>query len=70
MVGRTVDGILELVFASLGRWGRGTTLAWDGRSPAPLDRCAELLGVDLASLGEAATTVEPTSAPTAPASGA
>jgi hypothetical protein len=26
---------------------------------APLERCAELLGVDLATIGEAATNVEP-----------
>jgi hypothetical protein len=26
---------------------------------APLERCAELLGVDLATVGELATTVEP-----------
>jgi len=32
-------------------------LGW--RIAAPLDRCAELLGVDLASLHEAAAKVEP-----------
>ena len=40
--------------------------AWEAHDPtltrpiaAPLERCAELLGVDLASLSEAAAKVEP-----------
>jgi hypothetical protein len=40
--------------------------AWDGNDPtfgqplaAPLERCAELLGVDLATLQTVATEVEP-----------
>ena len=37
---------------------------------APLERCAALLGVDLATVRELAAKVEPTSAPTAPGSGA
>jgi hypothetical protein len=31
-VRRIEDWGLELVFDTLGRWGLGTTLAWDGRS--------------------------------------
>jgi hypothetical protein len=50
---------------------------WDWHDPdvgrpiaAPLQRCAELLGVDLATVRELAANVEPSSAPTAPGSGA
>jgi hypothetical protein len=47
------------VFDSLGRWGPGTTLAWDGRSRRRWSGARELLGVDLARVHEAAAKVEP-----------
>ena len=56
---RTVeDWALELVFDTLGRWdlarpGLGRPLA------APLERCAELVGVDLATIGKLAAVVQP-----------
>jgi hypothetical protein len=46
------------VFDDLARWGPGTTQTWAGRS-RPLERCAELLGVDLATVCELAANVEP-----------
>jgi hypothetical protein len=46
------------VLDTLGRWDLARP--WPGRPiVAPLDRCAELLDVDLASLGEAAANIEP-----------
>jgi hypothetical protein len=51
--------VLELVFDSLGQWGLGTTLAWDGRWRRRWRGCAQLLGVDLARVREAAAKVEP-----------
>ena len=55
---QNVDGSRTLAqySESVGTWhdpGLGRPIA------APLDRCAELLGVDLATLGEAAAKVEP-----------
>jgi hypothetical protein len=56
---------LERVFATLARWGTGGTVGnWHdpelGRPiAAPLERCAELLGVDLATVCELAANVEP-----------
>jgi hypothetical protein len=47
------------VFDTLGGWGSGTTWTWAGRSRPPLPRCAELLGVDLATISEAAANIEP-----------
>jgi hypothetical protein len=45
------------VFDTLVRWGPGTDL---GRPiAAPLERCAELLGIDLATIRAAAANVEP-----------
>jgi hypothetical protein len=44
--------------------------AFGHRIAAPLARCAELLGVDLATICEAAANVEPYLAPTAPGPGA
>jgi hypothetical protein len=46
---------LELAFDRLVRWGPGTTRTWAGRS----QRCAELLGVDLATVRELAAKVDP-----------
>ena len=55
---------IELVFDTLVRWGLGTTWTWHdldlGRPiAAPLERCAELLGVELATVRALAATVEP-----------
>jgi hypothetical protein len=50
------------MFDKLEPWGPGTTPPWAGRSrpiAAPLDQCAELLGVDLATIQEVAASVEP-----------
>ena len=47
------------MFESLVRWGPGTTRTWAGPITAPLERCAELLGVDLAAIHELAAKVEP-----------
>jgi hypothetical protein len=46
------------VFTSLSWWGPGTTRTWVGRSQH-LDQCAELLGVDLATVRELAAGIEP-----------
>ena len=51
--------ILEHLFASLSWWGPGTTRDLGRPIAAPLERCAELLGVDLASVCELAASVEP-----------
>ena len=40
-------------------WGPGTTRTWAGRSRRRWSRCAELLGVNLATVREAAVNVEP-----------
>ena len=40
-------------------WGPGTMPIWGRPIAAPLERCAELLGVDLATIREAAANVEP-----------
>jgi hypothetical protein len=55
---------IELVFDTLVRWGLGTTWTWHdldlGRPiAAPLERCAELLGVDLATVCKLVAKVEP-----------
>jgi hypothetical protein len=50
---------LELVFDSLFRWGTWHDPDLGRPIAAPLERCAELLGVDLATIGEAAANVEP-----------
>jgi hypothetical protein len=47
------------VFDTLWQWGSGTTRTWSPPIAAPMERCAELLGVDLATIHEAATNVEP-----------
>jgi hypothetical protein len=51
--------------------------AWEAHDPtltrpiaAPLERCAELLGVDLTAIQEAARHIEPYCGSTAPRSGA
>jgi hypothetical protein len=48
---------LEHAFDSLLQWGPGTTRTRP--IAAPLEQCAELLGVDLATVRELATNVEP-----------
>jgi hypothetical protein len=54
-----LNSILERLFASLWRWGPGTTRDLGRPIAAPLERCAELLGVDLTTIRELAATVEP-----------
>ena len=52
--------IFERAFATYGRADLGSRDPDFGRPlAAPLDRCAELLGVDLATIRELATNVEP-----------
>jgi hypothetical protein len=50
---------LELVFDSLARWGNWHDPDLGRPIAAPLERCAELLGVDLATVRELAANVEP-----------
>jgi hypothetical protein len=59
--GRSVDSRFDLEhsFNILLRWGPGTTRTRAGRSRRPLEQCAELLGVDLATIREVAANVEP-----------
>jgi hypothetical protein len=45
------------MFDILAQWGPGTTQTW--AVAAPLERCAELLSVDLATLHKLAANVEP-----------
>jgi hypothetical protein len=47
------------VFDSLVRWGPRYDLDLGRPIAAPLERCAELLGVDLATVRELAAEVEP-----------
>jgi hypothetical protein len=47
------------VFDTLLGWGLGTTRDLGRPIAAPLQRCAELLGVDLATIRELAANVEP-----------
>jgi hypothetical protein len=58
----SIPDSLEHAFASLSWWRLGTT--WHdpdlgGPIAAPLQRCAELLGVDLATISVAVANVEP-----------
>jgi hypothetical protein len=49
----------EHLFGKLLPWGPGTTRTWGWPIAAPLERCAELLDVDLAVVSRAAARVEP-----------
>ena len=51
--------LLELVFDTLARGGHGTTWTWAYPLAAPLEDCAQLLGLDLATIRELAAKVEP-----------
>jgi hypothetical protein len=50
---------IELVPDTVVRWGPGTTWTWAGRSRRRWKQCAELLGVDLATVRKLAGKVEP-----------
>jgi hypothetical protein len=47
------------VFDTLDWWGPGTTRTWAGRPRRRWSGCAELLGVDLATVRELAEGIEP-----------
>ena len=57
LIPRVFAAPFEPLFDKLPLWGPGTTPTWAGRSPAPLDQCAELL--DVATIRELAANVEP-----------
>ena len=50
---------LELVFDTLVRWGPWHDLDVGRPLAAPLEQCAQLLGVDLATVRELANKIEP-----------
>ena len=59
LVGSFPDVGLELVFDTHGRVGTWHDPDLGRPIAAPLERCAQLLGVDLATVGELTATVEP-----------
>ena len=58
-VGSIRDSVLNLCSILWSGWGPGTNRAWGRPIAAPLERCAQLLGVDLATVRELAAEVEP-----------
>ena len=53
------DSIANISSITCFRWGLGTTWTWARPIAAPLERYAELLGVDLATIQAVAANVEP-----------